>query len=48
MGYINGRDRRGELPYENFAGRFLVRLRREGDGWLMTDYEMHDRTGNTP
>lgn len=46
MGYINARDRRGELPYENFAGRFTVRLRREGDAWLMTDYEMHDRTGN--
>ncbi len=47
MGFINGRDRRGELPYENFAGRFVVHLRREGDAWLMTDYEMHDRTGNT-
>ncbi len=47
MGYVNGRDRRGEFPYENFAGRFTVRLRREGDRWLMTDYELHDRTGNT-
>lgn len=45
MGYINGRDRRGELPYENFAGRFIVRLRREGEGWVMTDYELHDRAG---
>jgi hypothetical protein len=45
MGYINGRDRRGEFPYENFAGRFIVRLRREGDRWVMTDYEMHDRSG---
>lgn len=45
MGFINAHDRRGELPYESFAGRFTVRLRREGDRWLMTDYEMHDRTG---
>jgi hypothetical protein len=45
MGYINGRDRRGEFPYGSFVGRFVVRLRREGDRWVMTDYEMHDRGG---
>ena len=30
MGYINFKDRRGEIPYENFAGRFVVDLRA---GW---------------
>jgi hypothetical protein len=43
MGYIKGKDRRGELPYENFAGRITVRLRQDPGGWVMTDYEMNDR-----
>jgi hypothetical protein len=43
MGYINGKDRRGEVPYENFSGRITVQLRREGDRWLMTSYEMPGR-----
>lgn len=43
MGYVNGRDRRGELPYENFTGRFIVRFRRDGDRWLMTGYDIPNR-----
>jgi hypothetical protein len=27
MGYINAKDRRGEVPYENFSGRITVHLR---------------------
>ena len=43
MGYINAKDRRGEMPYENFAGRFVVQLRKENDRWVMTGYEMPGR-----
>ncbi|HEY1602624.1 MAG TPA: hypothetical protein VGG64_23675 [Pirellulales bacterium] len=43
MGYINVKDRRGEVPYENFAGRFVVDLRQEGGRWLMTGYDTPGR-----
>ena len=39
LGYINAKDRRGELPYENFAGRFVVQLRKENNRWVMTGYD---------
>ena len=29
-----------QFPYENFIRRFTVKLRKEGDRWLLTEYEM--------
>ena len=43
MGYINVKDRRGELPYENFVDRFKVQLRLSNDRWLITGYDMPAR-----
>lgn len=42
-GRINAASRGAErLPYENFVKKFTLKLRQEGDGWLLTDYEMGD------
>jgi hypothetical protein len=47
MGYINIKDRRGEIPYENVtSSRFKVQLRISGDRWLVTGYEMPGRDGS--
>jgi len=43
MGYISAKDRRGELPYENFVDRFKVQLRLSKDRWLVTGYDMPAR-----
>jgi len=40
MGYVNAKDRRGEVPYENFSHRIVVQMREDGDRWLMTGYEI--------
>ena len=42
-GRINAASRGAErLPYENFVRKFTLKLRQEGDRWLLTDYEMGD------
>jgi len=40
FGKFNGRDRLGRIPYENLFRRFEVDLRRDADGWVMTDYRI--------
>jgi hypothetical protein len=37
-----GRDRMNEFPYNGFYRRVVVNLRREGDRWLITDYDVED------
>lgn len=37
-----GRDRRNEFPYRTFAQKVEVKLRREGDRWLATGYDVED------
>jgi hypothetical protein len=32
------------FPFDNFVRPFTVRLRREGDRWVMTEYQMGDLT----
>ncbi len=44
-GYVEGRDLRGEIPYEHFIRRFTVTLRREGDHWLIADYSQAEPRG---
>ncbi len=39
LGIIHGRDKTGQVPYETVLRRFAVRLRQEGDRWVITDYE---------
>ena len=39
---IIGSDRRGAIENGRYARFFVVRLRKEGDRWVMTDYEDHD------
>jgi hypothetical protein len=34
-----GRDRKNEFPYQGFARRVKVELRREGGRWLVSDFE---------
>ena len=34
-----GRDRKNEFPYQGFARRVVVELRREGGRWLVTDFD---------
>ncbi len=37
-----GRDRKNEFPYQGFARRVVVELRREGGRWLVTDFDVED------
>ncbi len=37
-GVIRLRDRRGQFPYDNYAAKFTVEFRREGERWLITDH----------
>jgi hypothetical protein len=39
FGLINYRDRRGEIPYNNYASNFTIQLRRVGDRWLVTEHQ---------
>ncbi|MHB9046469.1 MAG: hypothetical protein ACYC35_11055 [Pirellulales bacterium] len=36
----------GQFPYENYVRAFTVKLRREGDRWLMTEYQDRDIRAN--
>jgi len=36
----NGRDRKGEIPYRTYGERVIVKLRLEGDRWLVTGYSI--------
>jgi hypothetical protein len=38
----NGRDRRGEIPYQGFAETVTVTLRQEHGRWLVADYSAED------
>jgi hypothetical protein len=38
----NGRDRRGEIPYQGFAETVTVTLRQEHGRWLVADYRVED------
>jgi len=37
-----GRDRKNEFPYENYMRTVVVELRREGDRWLVADFDVED------
>ena len=37
-----GRDRKGESPYQGFLQNVTVELRQEGGRWLVTGYTLHD------
>ena len=37
-----GRDRKGEYPYQGYATKVVVNLRREGDRWRVADYTIED------
>ena len=39
----NGRDRRGEIPYQGFAETVTVTLRQERGRWLVADYSDEER-----
>jgi hypothetical protein len=45
LGYIAYRDRKGEIPYENYGSNFTVDLRKEDGRWVVLDhteeYEVH-------
>ncbi len=38
-------DRWGEIPYQLYIRRFALHMRRDGDQWLLTDYEVGDPRG---
>jgi hypothetical protein len=38
FGLIGYRDRRGELPYNNYASNFTINLRKHGDRWLVEEH----------
>lgn len=45
-GRVAARDKRGEVPYEQMIRKFKVTLRKQGDRWLVIDYDdtdMRDR-----
>jgi hypothetical protein len=39
FGLINYRDRRGEIPYNNYASNFTINLRKHGDRWLVQEHQ---------
>ena len=43
IGRINIRDRRGQIPYENYVDRFTVLLEQHGGEWLISGYETRAR-----
>lgn len=49
-GILNIKDLRGQFPYEHYIQQFTVRFRREGDRWLLVDYEAQslDSSGQFP
>jgi hypothetical protein len=38
FGLIGHRDRKGELPYNNYASNFTINLRKHGDRWLVEEH----------
>lgn len=44
-GIMSIKDLRGQFPYEHYLQRFTVRFRREGDRWLLVDYEAQNIDG---
>jgi ketosteroid isomerase-like protein len=45
-GIMTIKDLRGQFPYEHYLQRFTVHFRREGDRWLLVDYESQAIEGN--
>jgi hypothetical protein len=39
FGLINYRDRKGEIPYNNYASNFTLQLRKHGDRWLVQEHQ---------
>jgi len=37
-GHLEGKDLRGQLPYEHLIRKFKVVFRRDGDRWVIADY----------
>jgi hypothetical protein len=37
-GYFSYRDRQGEIPYNSYSSRFIVDLRKESNGWVVTGH----------
>jgi hypothetical protein len=46
-GRVQGKDKRGVVPYENLFRKFKVTLHHEGDRWLIADYSDLD-VGDRP
>ncbi|MBX7167938.1 MAG: hypothetical protein K1X74_16510 [Pirellulales bacterium] len=42
---VEGQDRAGQSPYDNFVRRFTVAFRHDGGRWLVTGYEDEDAFG---
>jgi ketosteroid isomerase-like protein len=38
FGLIGYRDRKGEIPYNNYASNFTIELRKAGDRWLVREH----------
>jgi hypothetical protein len=41
-GHLEGKDLRGQLPYEHLIRKFKVVFRRDGDRWVIADYSDDD------
>jgi hypothetical protein len=48
MGRVQAHDKRGQLPYEQMVGKFVVYLHREGDRWLIDNYSENSSRTPTP
>src|SRR3954447_23956551 len=43
-GHLEGKDLRGQLPYEHLIRKFKIVFRRDGDRWVIADYSNDDVT----
>jgi hypothetical protein len=41
-GHLEGKDLRGQLPYEHLIRKFKIVFRRDGDRWVIADYSDDD------
>jgi hypothetical protein len=46
-GHLFYRDRMGEMPYNNYASRFIVDLRKEAKGWVVTGHVEEQESGQS-
>lgn len=45
VGHIAFRNPKMDIPYETVVRRFVIDMKRQGDRWIMTDYQVGDPTG---